>query len=243
MKLSIVIAIFESQEALNRQCRYFSKMNLPRDIEFVFVDDGTKPPLTLPPVELNATLYQTNDYRPWTQGIARNFGVKMSTGVYILCTDIDHILSKEAIMACFEFTGNKMIFPRYLAVLTEDGTLTQDTEIMKEYGLDPARLATKRGLYASYHGNTYCMLRETFWELGGNDEKHCQYGHHATEKQGEDSIMNHRWNRWANARGIKCDVGPKIYMFTNGRYHINHDSNPKGLFHSLSYEVPEETTK
>jgi len=239
MKLSIVIAVLESQEALNRQARYFAKMNLPNDIEFIFVDDGTKPPLTGPEgLVLNATLYKTNDFRPWTQGIARNFGVKQATGEYILCTDIDHILSKEAIMFCREFTGTKAIFPRYLAVLTEDGTLTQDTEIMKEYGLDEARLATKRGLYASYHGNTYCMKRDLFWELGGNDEKHCQYGHHAAEKKGEDSVMNTRYNHWALKNGAKCEVGPKIYMFTNGRYNVNGDPNPKGLFHHLSYEQP-----
>jgi len=241
MKLSIIITIFESQEALNRQVKYFAKMNLPKDIEFIFVDDGTKPPLTIPEgLELNGFLYKTNDFRPWTQGIARNTGVRLSDAEYILCTDIDHILSKEAIMWCYEFKGNMAMFPRYLAVLTEDGTLTQDIEVMKEYGLDPKRLETKRGLYASVHGNTYCMLRKTFWELGGNDESHCQYGHHAPSGKGEDSIMQHRWNRWALKNGIKGSVGPKIYCFTNGRYHINGDPNPKGLFHSLSYLQPND---
>jgi hypothetical protein len=241
MKLSIVIAILESQEAFNRQCKYFCKMDLPRDIEFVFIDDGTTPPLTVP-YNLNwkndAVLYKTNDFRPWTQGIARNTGVKLSTGVYILCTDIDHILSREAIMACYEYQGEKMIFPRFLAVLTEDGELTQDRETLIEYGCDPDRFESKRGLYASYHGNTYCMRRELFWELGGNDEKHCLYGHHAKEKNGEDSVMNTRWNHWAVKKGVKLDVGPKIYMFTNGRYNVNGDPNPKGLFHTLSYDIP-----
>lgn len=235
MRLSIIIAIFESQEALNRQCKYFSKMNLPRDIEFIFVDDGTKPPLTLPEVELNATLYKTNDFRPWTQGLARNFGVDKAKGEYIFCTDIDHILSKEAIMFCYHFQGDKVIFPRFLAVLTEDGTLTQDPKIMEEYGLDLKRLKTKRGLYASYHGNTYCMPRELFWELGGNDENHCLYGKHAESKKGEDSVMNTRYNHWARKNNGVSEVGPKIYMFTNGRYHKNKDSNPMGLFHTLSY--------
>lgn len=239
MKLSIVIAVFESWEAARRQALYFSKMNLPDDIEFIFVDDGSDPPH--PKYDLkNLTMVYTNDKRNWTQGIARNIGVKAAVGEYVLCTDIDHILSKEAIMACYEFKEGLMIFPRYLAVLTEDGTLTQEPEIMFEYGLDPARLKTRRGLYASYHGNTYCMKREIFWILGGNDESHCVYGHHAPGGKGEDSIMNRRYNHWANANGVKSAVGPKIYMFTNGRYHVNGDPNPKGLFHRLSYSQPEK---
>ena len=175
IKLSIVIAVFQSYEAVRRQVLYFAKMNLPDDIEFVFVDDGSCPPIEFPlNVLKNCTVYETHDERPWTQGIARNKGCEIAQGEYILCTDIDHILSLEAIKACYEYTGSKMIFPRFLAVLDENGNLTQDPNIMFEYGLDPARLESKRGLYASYHGNTYCMPRKLFWELGGNDERHCE---------------------------------------------------------------------
>jgi hypothetical protein len=37
MKLSIVIPIYNSHEIVLRQVKYFEKMNLPRDIEFIFV--------------------------------------------------------------------------------------------------------------------------------------------------------------------------------------------------------------
>jgi glycosyltransferase involved in cell wall biosynthesis len=236
MKLSIIICFLDSHEAVKRQVKYFHKMHLPNDIEFVFVDDGSKPEHKQEDYHLeNLRIIHTYDFRPWTQGIARNTGVRHAEGEYVLCTDIDHILSKEAIMFCYSFTKDKVIFPRYLAVLTEEGNLTQDVEIMKEYGLDEARLKTKRGLYASYHGNTYCMRRELFWELGGNDERHCQYLHHAAERKGEDSVMNTRYNHWALKNNGVCEVGPKIYCFTNGRYNINHDPNPHGLFHTLSY--------
>ena len=237
MKLSIVICFLDSHEAVKRQVKYFQKMNLPNDIEFVFVDDGSDPIHKQGDYHLeNLRLIHTYDKRPWTQGIARNVGVKHATGEYILCTDIDHILSKEAIMYCYNFKKDKVIFPRFLAVLTEDGTFTQDPEIMKDYGLDMERLKTKRGLYASYHGNTYCMRRDLFWELGGNDERHCQYLKHAPEKKGEDSVMNTRYNHWALKNNGVCEVGPKIYCFTNGRYNVNGDPNPKGLFHKLNYD-------
>jgi len=236
MKLSIVIAFLDSHEAVKRQVKYFHNMHLPNDIEFVFVDDGSKPEHKQEDYHLeNLRLIHTYDYRPWTQGLARNVGVEKSTGVNILCTDIDHILSKEAIMASYNFTGSKFIFPRYFAVLTPEGTLSQDTQLLIEYGLDPGRINSKRGLYASYHGNTYCMPRKLFWELGGNDERHCLYGKHAPEKKGEDSVMNTRYNHWAVKNDAKLEVGPPIYMFTNGRYNVNKDPNPMGLFHKLSY--------
>jgi glycosyltransferase involved in cell wall biosynthesis len=239
MQLSIVICVFESWKVTQRQVKYFNKMHLPNDIEFVIVDDGSKPPHKNSDYHLeNLKLVHTNDFRKWTQGIARNFGVKHATGEYILCTDIDHILSKEAIMASYAFRGTKMIFPRYLAVLDKEGRLTQDTATLIRYGLDPARLETKRGLYASYHGNTYCMPRELYWTLGGNPEWCSMFGHHAPSRKGEDSVLARRYNHWALENNAKAEVGPPIYMFTNGRYNRTGDSNPMGLFHTLSYAQP-----
>lgn len=242
MKLSIVISIYQSHEAFKRQNRFFKKMNLPDDIEFVFVDDGSEPPLE--PLGLkNSKIIYTNDKRPWTQGLARNKGVEMSTGVNILCTDIDHILSYEAIMASRDYRGFRLMFPRYIAVLTEEGELKQDYPTLIEHGAIPERINSPRGLYSSYHGNTYCIPRELFWFLGGNDEKHCTYGHYAPDRKGEDCVFTQAWNRWAYANGVTADVGPKIYTFIKDKYHINNDPNPEGLFHSLSKELKVQPLK
>jgi len=236
IKLSIVICFLDSHEAVKRQVKYFHDMNLPNDIEFVFVDDGSKPEHKIEDYHLeNLRIIHTYDFRQWTQGLARNAGVRHTEGEYVLCTDIDHILSKEAIMFCYNFTGDKVIFPREFGVLTEEGELTQDPTVLIDYGLDPCVLKSKRGLYASYHGNTYCIPREVYWILGGNDESRCLFGHHAGVGRGEDSLMNHRWNKWARENNKTCVAGPKIFMFPNGRYNLNHDPNPKGLFHKLSY--------
>src|SRR3990167_5020847 len=98
MKVSIIIPIFNSHGAVARQVKYFSKMNLPDDVEFIFVDDGSDPPLHITDYELkNLRIHHTNDKRPWTQGLARNAGAKLATGKYFLMTDIDHIISREAI--------------------------------------------------------------------------------------------------------------------------------------------------
>ena len=245
MKLSIIIAFYNSHGAVGRQVKYFNAMHLPDDIEFILVDDGSNPPHQIEDYDLkNLKLHHTNDKRPWTQGLARNAGAKLATGEYLLMTDIDHILSKEAILESYNFTGDKMIFPRYFGVLLEDGTLSQEPKDLEEYGLDLARLQTRRGLYASVHGNTFTMKKSTFELLGMYSEKHCTYGRHAGSKEGEDSVLNRRWNHYAAANGITLALGPKIYFFPIGRYHKNEDPNPKGLFHDLSQEqVPQPLKK
>lgn len=234
MKLSIIIAVYNSHEAVKRQLAYLNAMNLPDDIEVILVDDGSHPPII--GTCKNLHIYYTNDKRPWTQGLARNDGAMFSTGERILMTDIDHILSKEAIMAARDATCERMIFPRYFGVLLPGGYFTQDLDTLRAYGLDMKRVETKRGLYASVHGNTFAMPKSTFIELGMYDERHCTYGHHASSKRGEDSEFNHRWNRYAAKKGVFLAVGPKIYIFPVGRYHVSGDLNPMNLFHDLSQQ-------
>jgi glycosyltransferase involved in cell wall biosynthesis len=243
VRISIVIPILNSHEAVARQVKYFARMNLPDDIEFIFVDDGSNPPLDIKDYRLkNLIIFATHDKRPWTQGLARNKGAQLASGKYLFMTDIDHILSREAIDAVYTFDGFKMVFPRYIAILSEKGTLRQNLKVLTEYGFDLARY--KRGkhppLYASFHGNTFAMKRDTFFELGGYNPRRCQYGFHAPPKKGEDCYFNTAWKHYAAEKGLETAVGPPIYMFPVGRFNKDGDMNPMGLFHKLSYEpVPQ----
>lgn len=240
MKISIVIAIYNSHGAVARQVKYFKAMALPDDIEFILVDDGSNPPHNITDYDLkNLRIHATNEKRPWTQGLARNTGAKLARGEYLLMTDIDHILSREAIMDVYNFTGDKMVFRRYFAVLLEDGTLTQEPAVLEEYGLDMKRLKTKRGLYASVHGNTFAMKKSIFELLGGYSKKMCEYEFHVSE----DNLFRKEWSRYALKNGLKTDVGSDIYIFPIAKYHINGDRNPKGLFHNLSHEQVRQPMK
>jgi len=244
MKVSIVIGFYQSYGAVARQVKYFKAMNLPDDIEFIFVDDGSNPPHNIKDYDLkNLRLHYTNEKRPWTQGLARNAGAKLAKGEYLLMTDIDHILSKEAIMAVYNFTGDKMIFPRYLGVLLEDGTLSQEPAVLEEYGADMNRINGRRGLYASVHGNTFAMKKSSFELLGGYDPKHCLYGHYGGRKKTAACFLNRRWNHYAAKNNIQPVMGPGIYIFPIGRYHVKGKTNPKDLFHNLSYELVQQPMK
>lgn len=216
MKLSIIISVYESYEIVRRQLLYLNSLNLP--IEIIIVDDGSNPPI-------EGASYRTDSKLAWTQGLARNLGASKATGEYLFMTDIDHILSREAIEDALNFTGNKMIFRRQIGILDENGGLTQDREVLKDWGYE------KENLDASVHGNTFVMKKTIFEELGGYSNKHSTWGFHPITKRGDDVNFNHRWNK---KYGIVPTIGRDIYMFPTGRFNKDGNLNPKGLFHNLS---------
>ena len=221
MKLSVVISVFESYEIVRRQLLHFKKMNLP--FELIIVDDGSNPPIE------GATI-RTNSKIRWNVGAARNMGAKIAKGEYLFMTDIDHIISKEAMEDALNFTGNKMIFRRQIGVLDEDGNVIQDPEVLKEWGWT--------GKYdASVHGNTWVMKKSIFEELGGF-RTHLT-GKHPKPQCGEDSYFNREWGR--KFRGHKPKFGRDIYHFPISRFNINRDLNPKGLFYDAkAYDCEED---
>ena len=225
-KLSIVISVYQSYEIVRRQLLHFAKIDLP--FELIIVDDGSVPAIP-------GAKYFTNSTLAWTQGLGRNLGAHHAQGEYLLMTDIDHIISREAIQDALDFTGNKMIFRRQIAILDEQGEIRQDKDTLCDWGF------SREKLDASVHGNTFVMKKSIFDGLGGYDEATCMRGYHPISKQGDDCYFNTKWNR----RYTKDDlaVGRDIYMFPIGRFRDDGDLNPKGLFHNLSQLKQESFTK
>lgn len=225
-KVSLIIAIYNSHEIVRRQLLHLASLGLKPNrvglpIELIIVDDGSIPPVTEATIRHDSKL-------AWTQGLARNLGAREAKGEYLFFTDIDHIISKQALEDALNFTGNRMLFRRQIAVLDEQGRLTQDPEVLRDWGWKGDKLD------ASVHGNTFVIKRESFLELGGYREQDCIKGYHPISRQGEDCHFNARWNR--KYQGILPDMGRDIYMFPVGRFHKEGDLNPKGLFHNLSQD-------
>ena len=221
MKISIIIAVLNSHEILRRQLLHFEKMNLPDDIEIIVIDDGSEP--ALEGNIKNLTMFATNDKRPWTQPLARNIGAKMAKGEYLICTDIDHILSRKLIDLVYATDYDVVKFKREPGVLDEDGDFTQDMDVLHAYGYEKGR-----GLHMSAHGNSYAIKKDLFIRLGGSQKKDVYPNR-------DELKLKRRLRRLGDKVKILTDEGrPTIYMIPNGRFCGDRNYNPFNLFHNLT---------
>ena len=236
MKISIIISIYNSHEAVRRQTEYFKKLNLGDDIEIIFLDDMSVPPLNVADYNLkNLSIYRTESTLAWTQGIARNLGASKARGVYLFFTDIDHIISKDAIDKVLDFDGPMMRFRRHFGILDETGELKTDRESLKEYGLSP-RYLSKEVLDINTHLNTFAIKSTVFDTIGGYDEGWCNYGFHPLTRKGDDVYFNKAWKRYARKNNVELVTDSVVYVFPNGRFHKDGNLNPYGMFHDLSHK-------
>jgi len=240
MKASIIMPFLDSDEIVRRLIKYWGQMNIPDDVEFIIMDDGSEKPLRHPDfglldlvreLKLNLEIYETHEKRPWTSSIARNRGAAIATGRTLLLLDGDYIVPEQAIMDVREFTGNKMHMIREFGVLDENGVFTQDKETLLAWGLIPERYE-KRGPKLSPHSNAFAMNREVFLEIGGYDEERVLTNNYP---QREDNNFKGRWARWREGKShIPGEYRPTIYMYPNGQFCGDVDYNPFDLFHNLS---------
>lgn len=238
MKLSIVIAVLNSHEVVRRQALWFSKMNLA-NAEFIIVDDKSDPPLTdFPPFQI----YRYEVPGKWTQPGARNFGAKRAQGEYLICTDIDHIISPRLIEFVMQSDYDFTKFRREVAVLDDKGEFVQTREAVEEYGYQGY---DRRGFHISPHTNSFAIKRDLYLRLGGVSERYVGTGKYPNR---EELPLRSRLKALKRAGEIKTveadednDIRPTIYMIPNGRFCGDKDYNPFGLFHSLSRTKPERS--
>lgn len=239
MNVSVIMPFLDSAEILRRLIKYWGRMEIPDDVEFIIMDDGSEKPLRhkdfglldlVTQLKLNLEIHETHEYRPWTSSIARNRGAEIAKGRNLFMVDGDYIIPYEAIMDVREFTGHKMHMKRELGVLDEDGFLDQDKYTLLAWGISNERYAA-RGHKLPPHPNQFAMNRDVFKELGGYDEKRIlthPYPQH------EDNLFKTKWLRWREGKSHTDEYRPTLYMYPNGQFCGDADYNPFGLFHKLS---------
>lgn len=233
MKISIIIPVLNSHELLRRYLLYLEKIGIKEDEEIIIMDDGSDVPLTYSDGKLPVSIYQTHDKRPWTSSLARNIAARQyAKGEYFIMVDLDHVITREIIDMAKTFGGQKIQFEREFAVLTENGEISQDPEVLFEYGY-PRKRYEEMGCRKSPHQNMFVMRRDVFLEIGGYREDLVERAY----PQGEDRLFKKEWYKWErDGKGKVHDVRPVIYVIPSG-YQCEGgdvDSDPKGLFHNLS---------
>src|SRR5512147_2270486 len=154
MKLSIIIPFLNSHEIVRRQLINFRNLDMPKEVEIIFVDDGSDPPLSTVPGERprNFRILETHDTRPWTWALARNAGARAARGTHFFMIDGDYILRPPAIERALEFDGDRLGTKREFGILDEHGNFSQDIPTLIAYGLPPEHIA-RRGVRMPPHCN------------------------------------------------------------------------------------------
>jgi hypothetical protein len=221
IRRSLVISVLESYEVVRNQCRYLETV-LPDDWEFILLDDGSDPPIEMPQHRpRHFSLALTRSAIPWTQALARNLGARLARGEHILLTDIDHIVTREAIEAVGRFGGSRMVFPRTIAILDETGRIRRDQAALRAFGWtrDQNDRLTGNG---KIHQNTFAIRRSLFLDslCGGYDRALCSSGRYG----GDDVELNGRYAQLVSAGRAEADVlGPEIHVYpdpaSNSKFH------------------------
>lgn len=243
MNISIVIAVLDSHEALDRHMKFFAAMPLPEGVEIVIVDDGSEHPLgpfvaSLQRKPPRVRVLRQDVKGEWTQPAARNFGVREARGEFLILTDIDHIITKPLIEAVGEGKWDCMMFKREVAILNENGTFVQTKEAVLEYGYQKKRYRDA-GFQLCKHVNSFGIRKELYLRAGGVSEKLVGTGEYPNR---EEKHLRHKLRAWGDRGEIKyCpeEEWPTLYMFPNGKYAGDVDHNPFGLFHNLSRKTPQ----
>jgi len=220
MKCTIIYSVLDSQDVLTRQILHLSKI-VPNDWEVVIMDDGSSPALTIPEnTGLNVRLIKTLNFTPWTQMLARDWAAfRYSSGEYLFMSDIDHILTKEAITSIKNFNGDMMKFPRNYGVLNEKGELVRDAETLVSYGSSLENLN-----WVGKHENTFSIKASTFREKLNGYSKYF-YGRYP----GDDQDLIDRYASLVQ-QGIVSEVvdGAMIHVFPDPSKDV------RKMFHSAS---------
>lgn len=227
MKGSIVIAVLQSYEVVRRQLLWFDKLLLRYPSwELVMVDDGSVPeiPNTSTSDRVRFIRVPPHD-EPWTQPRARNIGAASCVNSdYVFFTDIDHVITEEAMDEADKFTGDKLHFLRKRGALNIHGVEVLEREkLLLEYG---GREDTVDIIDTHY--NTFCIRRFIHvCLLHGYDEKFCgKYG-------GDDTDYSSRYGElhYSGIVNRSVAVNACVLVFPDpkaDRKHFFHDLRAKG---------------
>jgi hypothetical protein len=101
-RISIIVHGYNNQSALSLQEPYWREWQLIDQIEFIFIDDGSSPPLSLENLPAHARCYRIHTDIKWNQPGAKNLGAKFAQGEWFLFYDLDHFVDNNFLISLFD---------------------------------------------------------------------------------------------------------------------------------------------
>lgn len=162
--LTLVMPYYENPGMLALQYEGWRKWPAKRRdrLRVILVDDGSEnapaASVAVPEGIPEVQIYRIPENRPWHQHGARNLGAHVAPEGWLLLTDMDHVLTDDAARA---------IFKRMDSGLLDAGTAYMLDRIEADTGLPTLNGDGK----PKPHPNSFLMTRETYWRVGGYDER------------------------------------------------------------------------
>jgi hypothetical protein len=156
-KITVIMPYYENRGMLRQQLRHYDGLSSAfRDnIAVIIVDDGSQQAVARVGGWDGARpwlrIFRIDEDIRWNQDAARNIGVSEAQTDWVILTDIDHIVSAEALYATIHGTMQRGAAYRFTRVTALD--LNGTVEPYKP------------------HPNSFFMERETFDKAGGYDER------------------------------------------------------------------------
>lgn len=181
MPVTLIMPFYRNPGILAEHYRHWAAYpaDLKAQVTVMLVDDGS--PLTesaeaVPrPAGLPAlTIYRVHEDIPWHQHAARNLGAHQAPDGWLLLTDMDHLLTAEALRAVLTFS----------ATASPRGVWTF------------ARVTAPHLTPYHPHPNSYLLTKATYWAAGGYDEA-------LTGVYGTDGLFRRRVARVAGMAGVQ----------------------------------------
>ncbi len=97
VELTVIIHIYNNQEALNLQIQHWEDWGFIPGLELIFIDDCSSPALDLDRVPCWVRKIIIRDDIPWNQPGAKNLGASLALGSWLLFLDADQVFTKNDI--------------------------------------------------------------------------------------------------------------------------------------------------
>ena len=163
--LSIVIHIYNNQEVLNLQTKYWKKWVSIENLELILIDDGSNPRLDFSAVPSWVKKIHITTDIAWNQPGAKNLGATLAIGSWLLFIDADQF-----------FTSNDI-----------QELIDKLSQFEKNTIYRFKRRCSKTGQPLVIHQNCQLISKQDYEHFGGYDEDFAgHYGH-------EDAYFERLW--------------------------------------------------